>query len=104
MVQAPHAAEPLGESVLNVAFSYTMAKKQDMSWVYIALAVVFALFLLYVFFSMSKESFSIELLLQHKDIDVNKISHSTGADWTPLGYATLHEQVERPDSCLIKES
>ena len=34
-----------------------MAKKQNMSLVYVAIAVVLALFLLYVFFSMSKESF-----------------------------------------------
>ena len=40
-----------GNIILNVAFSYTMAKKQDMSLVYVALAVVLALFLLYVFFS-----------------------------------------------------
>ena len=34
-----------------------MAKKQNMTLVYVAIAVVLALFLLYVFFSMSKESF-----------------------------------------------
>ena len=47
-----------GESTafLNV-ISYTMAKKQNMRLVCVALAVVLALFLLYVFFSMSKESF-----------------------------------------------
>jgi len=49
-----------GNLLFNVAFSYTMAKKQDMSLVYVALAVVFALFLLYVFFSMSTESFGDE--------------------------------------------
>ena len=36
-----------GNIILNVAFSYTMAKKQDMSLVYVALAVVLALFLLF---------------------------------------------------------
>ena len=48
-----------GESTafLNV-ISYTMAKKQNMRLVCVALAVVLALFLLYVFFSMSKESFN----------------------------------------------
>ena len=45
-----------GICFFNVAFSYTMAKN-DMSLLYVAIAVVFALLLLYVFFSASKESF-----------------------------------------------